>query len=148
MTDVHTKEQRSRNMSAVRGKNTTPELHVRRSLHAAGYRFRLHDKQLPGRPDLTLPKYRTAIFVDGCFWHGHDCPLFKVPSTRTEFWLAKIGQNRARDAINEQSLISAGWRVLRVWECALRGKGKIGPDTLVAKFEEWLASEEESGEIP
>jgi DNA mismatch endonuclease (patch repair protein) len=107
-------------MSGIRGKNTSPELLVRKALHAQGFRFRIHADHLPGKPDLVLPKYRTVIFVHGCFWHGHDCRYFKVPQTRPEFWLEKIGKNRRRDETQVAELISQGWRVLIVWECAVR----------------------------
>jgi DNA mismatch endonuclease, patch repair protein len=131
--DVLTPEQRSKNMSRIRGKNTAPELLLRRGLHAAGLRFRLHVRDLPGHPDMVFPRYRAAAFVHGCFWHGHDCPLFKVPETRRDFWRAKIAGNRARDSRNHDSLIGEGWRVLTVWECALKGPAKrLLPEVLAA----------------
>lgn len=112
---------RSRMMSSIRGKDTKPEMLVRRYLHARGLRFRVHRRDLPGRPDVVLPKWKAAIFVHGCFWHGHNqCPYFRLPATRTEFWQFKIAGNVARDARAEETLRSMGWRVLVVWECAIR----------------------------
>jgi DNA mismatch endonuclease (patch repair protein) len=122
--DVHTPEQRSRNMGRVRGRDTKPEILVRRGLHATGLRFRLQARDLPGRPDLVFPRHRAAVLVHGCFWHGHHCPMFKMPATRPEFWAAKIAGNRARDARARQALLEGGWRMLTVWECALRGPGR------------------------
>lgn len=129
MNDVHTPEVRSNNMRAIRGKNTGPELQVRKLLFARGFRFRLHDKLLPGAPDIVLPRYRTVVLVHGCFWHGHDCYLFKVPQSRADFWMAKISANRERDARNIKALAEQGWRVISVWECAL--KGRLRQDTVV-----------------
>jgi DNA mismatch endonuclease (patch repair protein) len=122
MADVHTAETRSANMSAIRGKNTKPELVVRKLLFSRGFRYRLHVKALQGAPDIVLPKHRVAIFVHGCFWHGHDCYLFRWPATRPEFWQKKIEQNIARDQRDLLSLKSAGWRVICVWECAVKGR--------------------------
>jgi len=118
--DRVTPEQRSKMMSAVRSKDTKPEMLVRRELHARGYRFRLHRRDLPGTPDIVLPSRKSAIFVNGCFWHGHDCPAGALPATRRAFWNAKIGRNRDRDAKNRSELEAAGWNVLVVWECDLR----------------------------
>lgn len=125
MADVLTPEQRRLNMRRIRAKDTKPELLVRRGLHAHGFRFRLHRKDLPGCPDLVFPSRRAVIFVHGCFWHGHGCPLCKMPATRPEFWQMKIDRNRARDQKAIVALKSAGWRVLVVWECALRGSAKL-----------------------
>jgi DNA mismatch endonuclease (patch repair protein) len=125
-------------MSSIRGKNTKPEWLVRRGLHAKGFRYRLHVKELPGKPDLVLPKYKAAIFVHGCFWHGHDCPLFRWPSTREEFWREKIRSNVGRDARNVETLLNRDWRVATVWECGLRRKG--GAEIAVAKISAWLIS--------
>jgi DNA mismatch endonuclease (patch repair protein) len=121
MTDVLTNEQRSRNMAAIRGKNTKPEMRVRSLLHSLGYRFRLHRKDLPGKPDIVLPKYQTAVFVHGCFWHSHDCRYGRVmPATRPEFWAEKRRRNVERDERMQRELEAAGWRVLTVWECETR----------------------------
>ncbi len=109
-------------MSGIRGKDTRPEIIVRQALHRAGFRFRLHRKDLPGKPDIVLPKYHTVIFVHGCFWHGHGCRYFKVPKTRTDFWLDKIMANARRDRLQEDALRAAGWRVFTVWECDIRDK--------------------------
>jgi DNA mismatch endonuclease (patch repair protein) len=125
MTDVLTREQRRLNMSRIRGRDTRPEMLIRRGLHARGLRYRLHDPSLPGRPDLVFPKYRTAVFVHGCFWHAHGCTLSKLPSARQDFWRAKLGANAARDRSAIEAMNNAGWRVLVVWECALRGPGRM-----------------------
>lgn len=122
MTDIVDSATRSRMMSGIRGKNTKPEIAVRQALHAAGFRFRLHRKDLPGSPDIVLPRYRAVIFVHGCFWHGHGCRYFKVPKTRTDFWLDKITANARRDRQNEDALMAMGWSVFVVWECDIRDK--------------------------
>ena len=108
MADVVDAGTRSRMMAGIKGKHTKPELAVRKGLHALGFRYRIHARELAGRPDVVLPRYRVALFVHGCFWHGHDCPLFRMPASRTEFWAAKIGQNRQRDAAVQAKLGSAG----------------------------------------
>lgn len=121
MADVHTKKQRSYNMSRIRAKDTKPEMLVRKFLHANGFRYKLHDKTLPGKPDIVLPKYRTVIFVHGCFWHGHtNCKYFIVPKTRTKWWLAKINRNKANDEKAQKALRKEGWKVINVWECSLK----------------------------
>lgn len=122
MVDSLTPEQRSAQMSRIRGTNTKLEVLVRKALHARGFRYRLGGAGLPGRPDIVLPKHGTVVFVHGCFWHGHSCPLYRLPKTRPEFWADKIGKNRSRDERVAAALESAGWRVLTVWECSLRGK--------------------------
>lgn len=122
MVDSLTPEQRSAQMSRIRGSNTKLEVLVRKGLHARGLRYRLGGAKLPGRPDIVLPKYRTVVFVHGCFWHGHDCPLYRLPKTRPAFWADKIGKNRVRDLRVTAELEALGWRVLTVWECSLRGK--------------------------
>jgi DNA mismatch endonuclease (patch repair protein) len=121
MADVHTKEQRSFNMSQIKSKNTKPEMLVRRFLHANGFRYKLHDKTLPGKPDIVLPKYRTVIFIHGCFWHGHkDCKYFVVPKTRTEWWMNKINGNIANDKKAVTALKKEGWKIIMLWECDLK----------------------------
>ncbi len=128
-------------MAAIRGADTKPEMLIRRGLHARGFRFRIHDRKLPGRPDLIFPKYGAVLFVHGCFWHGHDCHLFKWPGTREEFWREKIGGNVARDQSNTIALREAGWRVAVVWECALRGRGKRPLGDLIDSLASWLSSD-------
>jgi len=123
MADIVDTETRSRMMSGIKGKNTRPEMIVRRALHKAGYRYRLHRKDLPGNPDIVLPKYKTVIFVHGCFWHHHDCKNFKWPKTREEFWRAKIEGNVERDRKAYAALEALGWKVIVIWECETREKG-------------------------
>ena len=132
------RERRSWNMSRIGGKNTSPELEVRSLLHRLGFRFRLHRRDLPGTPDIVLPKYHVAIFVHGCFWHGHDCPLFRLPATRPNFWTRKIEQNKARDMTVLAETLLAGWRHLTIWECSFRGPKQIGLDRAVARTVRWL----------
>lgn len=122
MVDIVDAATRSRMMAGIRGKNTKPEMAVRQALHHAGFRFRLHRKDLPGKPDIVLPRYKAVIFVHGCFWHGHDCRYFRIPGTRTDFWLGKISQNKSRDARTEEQLRAAGWHVFIIWECWIRDK--------------------------
>jgi DNA mismatch endonuclease (patch repair protein) len=136
--DVHTAEQRSRNMSRVRGRDTKPEMLVRKGLHAAGFRFRLHDGKLPGRPDIVLPRHDAVVLVHGCFWHGHECPTFRWPASRPDFWQAKISGNRVRDLRAHEELILAGWRVATVWECALRGPGKRRVEEVIGSLTDFL----------
>lgn len=121
MADVHSPETRSYNMSRIRGKDTKPEIIVRKFLFSKGFRFRLHDKKLPGKPDIVLPKYKTVIFVHGCFWHGHEgCKYFVVPKTKTEWWLKKIQGNKQKDEGNFNKLHGFGWKVLIIFECELK----------------------------
>lgn len=139
MVDVVDAATRSRMMSGIRGRNTKPEILIRRLLHRRGFRFRLDVRELPGRPDIVLPRYRAAIFVHGCFWHGHDCPLFKWPQTRPEFWREKIARNRTNDAKALAALAAQGWRIAIVWECAIRGADRdVG--ALIEQLETWLRS--------
>lgn len=128
-------------MAGIRGKNTKPELILRHGLHAAGFRFRLHDRTLPGKPDIVFPKYRAVLFAHGCFWHGHDCHLFKWPSSRPEFWRDKINRNREVDALASVALKAADWRLGIVWECALKGRARLPIDSVVAKCGAWLQSD-------
>ncbi len=132
MADIVSKEVRSKMMSGIKGKNTKPEVLVRRGLFANGFRYKLHDQRLPGKPDLVLPKYMTVLFVNGCFWHGHECDLFRMPSTNREFWEKKINANRLNDSKNKELLLLAGWRVVTIWECATKGKRRWNIDTLIS----------------
>ena len=125
-------------MSRIRGANTRPELRLRRGLHARGLRFRLHRKDLPGKPDLVFPKRKAVILVHGCFWHGHGCPMFKRPATRTGFWSTKIACNQERDRRAVAALEASGWRVLVVWECALRGPTRRSLEDVIGCCEDFL----------
>lgn len=125
MTDVMTPEQRSRCMAAVKGKDTKPEMIVRKYLFSRGLRYRVNNRKLPGSPDIVLKKYKTVVFIDGCFWHGHqNCKYFRLPKSNEDFWRHKIAMNIARDYANNVDLRLAGWRVIRVWECEIRTKAK------------------------
>lgn len=127
--DVHDKKTRSYNMSRIKGTNTKPEEIVRKYLFSKGFRYRKNDKRLPGTPDIVLPKYKTVIFVNGCFWHGHkDCRYFVIPKTNTDFWLNKINTNIERDKRKQEALKELGWNVIVVWECEL--KSKLAEQTL------------------
>ncbi|WP_337879954.1 very short patch repair endonuclease [Rheinheimera sp.] len=148
MTDVHTIAVRSKNMAAIRGCDTKPEICVRKALHQAGFRYRLHVSTLPGRPDLVFPKYKSVIFVQGCFWHMHQCAMFHWPKTRAEWWKAKLMRNRAHDELVQDKLREMGWRVYVVWECALRGKNRLSAEQLVASFTDWLNCDLPYGELP
>lgn len=121
MADVHSPDVRSYNMSMIRGKNTKPEIIVRKFLHSKGFRFRLHKKDLPGKPDIVLPKYKTVIFIHGCFWHGHkNCKYFVVPKTRTKWWLKKIEGNKQTDKRNNLKLRKESWKIITLWTCQLK----------------------------
>ena len=125
MADVMTPEQRSRCMAAIRGKDTKPEMIVRKYLFSRGLRYRVNDRRLPGSPDIVLKKYKTVVFIDGCFWHGHEsCKYYRLPKTNVDFWRNKIAMNIARDHANGVDLRHAGWKVIRVWECDIRKKAK------------------------
>ena len=140
MADVVDKVTRSRMMSGIRAKNTKPEMFLRQGLHALGFRFRLHAKDIPGKPDIVLPKYRALIIVQGCFWHGHGCRYLKTPSTNTAFWEEKIQGNRLRDERMLRLQMEAGWRCLVVWECAVRFPKRTPSDLdIVAISAQWLA---------
>lgn len=121
MADTHTAQQRRFNMQQIKSTNTKPEMLVRKFLFAHGYRYKLHDKKLPGKPDMVLPKYRTVIFVHGCFWHGHyNCKYYTVPKTNTDWWLNKINTNKANDTKAVKALKKDGWKIITVWECDLK----------------------------
>jgi len=138
---------RSRMMARVKSRNTGPETEVRSLLHRAGYRFRLGNRKLPGAPDLVMPRYRVAVYVHGCFWHGHGCHLFKMPATRRDFWSTKIGANRNRDEHVRSSVEALGWRHIVIWECALRGKHRLRPDALVRELRSILEQGKSGGVI-
>jgi DNA mismatch endonuclease (patch repair protein) len=147
MSDIVSPEVRSRMMSGIRGKNTKPELLVRKQLHSLGYRYILHDARKPGKPDLVFPKYHAVIFVNGCFWHGHDCHFFRWPETRREFWRTKIESNRRNDVVNFASLKNDGWRIATVWECALKGRKRLFLDYVINEICVFLHSDKEKVEI-
>lgn len=142
MVDVLTEEQRQLNMSRIRGRDTKPEMLIRRGLHARGFRYRLQDRSLPGRPDLVFPRYKAVILVHGCFWHGHDCPMFRLPATRSEFWSEKIAANQSRDARAHEALLASGWRVLTVWECCLKGKARLPFDAVLRLCDSFICGNE------
>ena len=137
MIDVVDSATRSRMMSGIRGRNTKPEILIRSLLHRQGFRFRLHARELPGKPDIVLSRFHAVIFVHGCFWHGHDCPFFKWPGTRPEFWRDKIGRNQDNDRKAVAALRANGWRIGIVWECALRGKNR-DVEGVALKLGDWL----------
>ena len=147
MADIVTPAVRSRMMSGIRSKDTRSEIGIRKALHAAGFRYRLHRRDLPGTPDITLPRYKAVIFVHGCFWHGHGCHLFKWPATRPEFWATKIGSNQERDQRSRSMLLQLGWRRLVIWECAFRGKHRLDFDILMTGVATWLGSDCAEGEL-
>jgi len=123
MTDVHDKVTRSYNMSRIKGTNTKPEMLVRKFLFSKGFRYRINDKKLPGKPDIVLPKYKTVIFVNGCFWHGHEnCKYFTLPKTRTEWWKEKIEKTIINDFVKQEELIKMGYKVQIIWECEVKSK--------------------------
>lgn len=134
-------------MAGIKGKDTKPEVMLRKALYSRGYRYRLHDKNFPGKPDIVLRKYNAVIYVNGCFWHGHDCHLFKWPKTRQDFWKEKIESNRERDRKNIAECHSKGIRTLVVWECALKGRFKLPFDVVLESVVEWLESDVNSKEI-
>ncbi|WAH52352.1 very short patch repair endonuclease [Pseudescherichia vulneris] len=140
MADVHDRATRSKNMRAIGTRDTAIEKRLAALLTACGLTFRVQDAALPGRPDFVVDDYRCVIFTHGCFWHHHDCYLFKVPATRTEFWLEKIGKNVERDRRDCARLLAEGWRVLVVWECAIRGRARLSDTALSERLEEWICS--------
>lgn len=138
--DVHSAETRSFNMSRISGKDTQPEMMVRKWLWANGYRYRLHRKDLPGKPDIVLPAYNAVVFVHGCFWHRHGCRMTTTPESRQGFWLAKFRENVERDSRNIEALLKEGWRVMVVWECTLRARA-ANPDVVSAQITAYLRSD-------
>ncbi len=138
MADIVTPEKRSRMMSGIRGKDTRCELVIRKGLHRKGFRYRLHDSSLPGKPDVVLPRYKATILVNGCFWHGHDCHLFKWPSSRAEFWKTKIEGNQQKDEETLAKLSAMGWRALVIWECTTKGKEKWPMERMLSTIADWV----------
>jgi DNA mismatch endonuclease (patch repair protein) len=136
--DVLTPQQRSFNMSRIGGRNTRQELLLRKALFARGFRYRLHRRDLPDTPDLVFPRFGAVVFVHGCFWHGHGCHLFVLPEQNRAFWRQKIALNQDRDKRAQVKLCNLGWRVLTVWECALRGRQRKSPDELAVEVGRWL----------
>ncbi len=147
MADVVDQKTRSRMMSGIRGKDTKPELIIRKKLHALGFRYKLHDRKLPGKPDMVFPKYNAVIFVNGCFWHGHNCHLFKWPGSREEFWRKKITRTKEKDQENIEELLKRGWRVLQIWECAIKGKERLLLDKVIEDAVIWLKSSQKRLDI-
>lgn len=145
--DVHNKATRSKNMRAIGTRDTAIEKRLAALLEPPGFIFTVQDATLPGRPDFVLTDYRCVIFTHGCFWHHHDCYLFKVPATRTAFWLEKIGKNVERDKRDVLRLKEQGWRVLIIWECALRGREKLSDNALSERLEEWICGGGECAQI-
>ena len=131
---------RSRMMSGIRSKNSRPELLIRKALYAKGFRYRIHSKLLPGKPDIVLSKYKAVIFVHGCFWHGHNCHLYRLPKSNTEFWAKKIARNKEIDSTSQAQLLINGWRVGVIWECAVKGKSRLNIENIIDTTEEWLNS--------
>jgi len=134
-------------MSGIRSKNTKPEIVIRKALHKEGFRFRIHCRDLPGKPDLVFPKYKAVIFIHGCFWHVHDCSLFKWPSSRREFWKSKLSRNQEKDSESLQKLRDAGWRVLVIWECAFKGVKRLPLEKIVAGAGRFLTGKKKFAEI-
>jgi len=147
VTDSVSPEKRSDVMSKVRSKDTKPELQIRRGLYALGFRYRLHVSDLPGKPDLVFPRYKAVIFVNGCFWHGHSCSLYRFPKSNTDYWTEKIKRNVERDTSNIKRLTDAGWRILIIWECATKGKARLPVENVLNTASEWLLSEKPNCEI-
>lgn len=145
--DIVDKKTRSRIMACIRSKDTKPEIMVRHDLHKHGFRYKLHDKSLPGKPDIVFPKYRAAIFINGCFWHGHNCNLFKWPKTRCEFWRNKIQRNVLNDSKVCIKLSELDWRYLVIWECALKGKRRLPLDATSLLIREWIVCSDINNEI-
>lgn len=147
MADIVDPATRSRMMAGIKSGNTKPELTIRKALHRLGLRYSLHSKKVPGRPDMVFTSRKAAVFVHGCFWHGHDCRFFKRPSTRPEFWLGKIAANQKRDAVVTEMLRERGWRQLVIWECAIRGSNPRQVADVVKRAEQWVRSGTSSMEI-
>ena len=138
MADIVSPEQRGRMMSGIRSKDTRPELIVRKALFHRGFRYRLHLKSLAGTPDLTFPKHKAVIFINGCFWHQHDCELFKWPKSNKEFWREKLVKNRLRDQQNHHLLSLGGWKIFAIWECSIKGRSTDDINRMLDDVSDWL----------
>ena len=147
VTDTFSPAKRSQIMSRIRAKDTSPELQIRKGLHALGFRYRLHDRKLPGKPDLVFPRYKSVIFVNGCFWHGHTCHLFRWPASNEGYWKPKICRTIERDCVNHALLKECGWRVLVIWECAFRGRFRFSMEDVIEMASEWLVSNGQECEL-
>jgi len=144
MADVVDAATRSRMMAGIGAKNTRPEIIIRKGLHARGFRYSLHPKGLPGKPDIVMPKWHVAIFIHGCFWHRHGCSLSKLPATNTAFWETKLAANRSRDDVVKKQLAAAGWRTAIVWECATRGRlARESLACLIDRLATWIRDQDE-----
>lgn len=147
MADTVDQKTRSRIMARIHGKDTTIEILVRKALFSKGYRYRINDKKLPGCPDVVLKKYRAVLFVHGCFWHVHTCHIFRAPASNEKYWSEKLDRNKSRDIETTKKLMDMGWRVLIVWECALKGKNKKDFGKLIDEIETWLHGDSVRSEI-
>ena len=147
MADIVSRGVRSRMMAGIRDRNTKPEMLIRSELHKRGFRFRLHVRNLPGRPDIVLPKLKAVIFVHGCFWHAHNCHLFRLPSTRSDWWREKLSRNRSVDMRSRSALLDLEWRVLEIYECALKGKERLPLEHVIHQAESWLQKGAKQHEI-
>lgn len=147
MPDIVDASTRSRMMAGIRSRDTLPEISIRKALHRRGFRYSLHCVNVPGKPDLVLRSRAAVIFVHGCFWHGHDCPLFRLPSTRPDFWRTKINANRRRDKYVSTQLSDLGWRQLVIWECAMRGRGADSVESIADRAAAWLESGDQCAEF-
>ena len=147
MIDVVNSIKRSEMMAGIKGKNTRAEMLVRGGLHRLGFRYQLHRKDLPGKPDLVFPKYKAVIFINGCFWHAHGCHLFKWPKSRKEFWREKISSNKVRDQDNVIACSAMGWKVLVIWECSLKGKTRRKLEEVIQTTASWLQYDLSNAEI-
>jgi len=145
--DIVNQKKRSEMMSGISNSNTKPEIEIRSLLHRAGFRYRLHDKKLPGTPDIVLPRHKAVIEVRGCFWHRHECHLFKWPSTREQFWREKLQNNSERDERNKKLLLDMDYRVFTVWECAVRGRMRRTREDLTVQLDSWIRGNERAGEL-
>ena len=147
MVDVVDSATRSRMMSGIRGKGTKPELLIRKGLHARGFRYRLHEARLAGKPDVVLSRYRAVVLIHGCFWHRHGCSMFRWPASNGKFWRKKLNRNAVADQKNVDALLTDNWRVQIVWECALRGKNKLPTDSVIDQVSRWIKSKKQFSEI-